>query len=601
MSNVTISASTLENANFPAGSDVNLSVSVTNLSADVTVIGGGVIPASLIGIAGATIDIESVRYTITGVTSPTTFTITPVYAGSTDTSAAAILRKWIQLRFYVSDAFVPLGASAPVQPGQVGSENFYERVACSITNDGDESTLRIPEITLAATLDGSPGSSTYAAAFFDAAGQRRIADYDGFQQFSLPDTTPTTWGVIFALNNPTPALNLPGSGIFAQTGALAFALRTLQQPAAGLTITNPAGVGGDPTFALADDLAAVEGLSATGLAARTAANTWAARTITGPAAGISVTNGDGVAGNPTIALANDLAALEGLGSTGLAARTADNTWAQRNVAGTTGQVSVANGDGVAGNPTISLPTSVFIGTPGGAPAIGTLTGPDASGANIAGADLRLAGGKATGVAIPGQVSVQYPLIGASGSAPQSLSADSFPVVTSMYRITSGGTISNSAAEVSIFSPTSGLSTAAAGSTRIIEAGISRAGTIYRCRLYGNVATTGTPTLQIKVKLNTTVVADSTAVAMANNTNGRWFLDFDIYVTAIGASGSVTCFPIFQYAGAGTGLVTQIFHVCAAVTTIDFTASQTIDITFQYSAASASNNIVLFGASIERHG
>jgi hypothetical protein len=48
------------------------------------------------------------------------------------------------------------------------------------------------------------------------------------------------------------------------------------------------------------DLDAVAGLSANGVIARTGAGTAAARTIT-PGAGISVTNGDGVSGNPTIA------------------------------------------------------------------------------------------------------------------------------------------------------------------------------------------------------------------------------------------------------------------------------------------------------------
>ena len=53
------------------------------------------------------------------------------------------------------------------------------------------------------------------------------------------------------------------------------------------------------TLALADDLAAIEGVSGTGMAARTASNTWTARTITA-GSGIAVTNGDGVSGNPTI-------------------------------------------------------------------------------------------------------------------------------------------------------------------------------------------------------------------------------------------------------------------------------------------------------------
>lgn len=75
-----------------------------------------------------------------------------------------------------------------------------------------------------------------------------------------------------------------------------------------------------------DDLTALAALASNGLIARTGAGTVAARTITGPAAGLSVTNGSGVAGNPTIALANDLAALEGLSGTGLAKRTGTDTW-----------------------------------------------------------------------------------------------------------------------------------------------------------------------------------------------------------------------------------------------------------------------------------
>jgi len=67
-------------------------------------------------------------------------------------------------------------------------------------------------------------------------------------------------------------------------------------------------------------------------------------------------------GTDVQAFDDDLSALAGLSSTGLAVRTASNTWAQRTVTGTTNQVTVTNGDGVSGNPTISLPSTVAITT-----------------------------------------------------------------------------------------------------------------------------------------------------------------------------------------------------------------------------------------------
>ena len=57
----------------------------------------------------------------------------------------------------------------------------------------------------------------------------------------------------------------------------------------------------------------------------------------------------------------DLTALAALGSTGFAVRTASNTWAQRTIAGTANQVSVSDGDGVSGNPTLTTPQDIHTG------------------------------------------------------------------------------------------------------------------------------------------------------------------------------------------------------------------------------------------------
>lgn len=90
----------------------------------------------------------------------------------------------------------------------------------------------------------------------------------------------------------TTGLGGGGSGTVTSVAATA--------PAAGFTITgSPITTAGTFVFALADDLAALEAMTGTGLVARTASNTYAQRTITA-GTGISITNGDGISGNPTI-------------------------------------------------------------------------------------------------------------------------------------------------------------------------------------------------------------------------------------------------------------------------------------------------------------
>ena len=59
------------------------------------------------------------------------------------------------------------------------------------------------------------------------------------------------------------------------------------------------------------------------------------------------------------------------GSNGILARTALNTTSARTITGTTNQVTVTNGDGVSGNPTLSLPSAIT--TPGTLTTTGVLS------------------------------------------------------------------------------------------------------------------------------------------------------------------------------------------------------------------------------------
>ena len=94
--------------------------------------------------------------------------------------------------------------------------------------------------------------------------------------------------------------------------------------------------------------------SGAGMIAKTAANTIVPRTMTATGAGFSITNGDGVSGNPTFGLSGLSLAIAQLGGTGLVAIQNGTTAGGVLIAGTANQIAVANGNGSGGNPTISI-------------------------------------------------------------------------------------------------------------------------------------------------------------------------------------------------------------------------------------------------------
>lgn len=88
-------------------------------------------------------------------------------------------------------------------------------------------------------------------------------------------------------------------------------------------------------------------------------NTLAKGTLTAPAAGLTITGGGG---SITFALANDLAAVEGLATLGFATRTASDTWATREIIGAPGEILVTDGSGLLGDPVLELEDTAV--TPG---------------------------------------------------------------------------------------------------------------------------------------------------------------------------------------------------------------------------------------------
>jgi len=105
--------------------------------------------------------------------------------------------------------------------------------------------------------------------------------------------------------------------------------------------------------------------ASTGMIAKTGGTTVAARTLSTSGLGLSVTNGDGVSGNPTFQLTGVAAAIAGASGTGMLAIVGGSTIAGRQIYGTANQINVVNGDGGSGSPTISIVSDPTIPGTGG--------------------------------------------------------------------------------------------------------------------------------------------------------------------------------------------------------------------------------------------
>lgn len=175
----------------------------------------------------------------------------------------------------------------------------------------------------------------------------------------VPNTAPSAGQILVGNAGGTAyaPVSLSGSGA---TFSLSSAGVLTVSGIANASLTNSAITIAGTSTALGGSITqdTITGLSSTGLVKRTGANTLA----------VAVAGTDYQAADAT------LTALAAYNTNGILTQTAADTFAGRTITGTANQVTVTNGDGVAGNPTLSLPATINVNTSGSA---ATLTTPRA--------------------------------------------------------------------------------------------------------------------------------------------------------------------------------------------------------------------------------
>ena len=182
--------------------------------------------------------------------------------------------------------------------------------------------------------------------------------------------------------------------------------------------------------------------ASTGIIVKTASNAVTSRQVSISGTGLSITDGNGVSGNPTLSLSGLAASFANLGGSGITFVNSGTTAGLRIIAGTANQIDVANGNAIAGDPTISITSNPTIpGTAGMLVPVGTTgqrSGSPSNGiirynsttqtfegyANSAWRDFALTGGVTSfsagttgltpGVATTGAITLNGILVGANG-------------------------------------------------------------------------------------------------------------------------------------------------------------------------------------------
>ena len=129
-------------------------------------------------------------------------------------------------------------------------------------------------------------------------------------------------------------------------------------------------------------------------------------------------------------------------------------------------------------------------------------------------------------------------------------------------------------------------------TLSVPANTLKVGDSFTAKLYGHITCVGTATIEIRVKSNSVILADTGVVALDASTSKHWCLEVNFTIRKVGVGGvaSIVSGGLFSYVkNAGTNFEGTNFSIINN-STFDTTILNTLDVTAQWNTTNVGNTI-----------
>jgi hypothetical protein len=254
-------------------------------------------------------------------------------------------------------------ADLPVMVGDAGAGGVKGAVPAPAAGDAAASKY----LSAAGTWSqpsgsGAPASATYVVISAEASLiAERILTVGS--ALSLTDNGAGSSVVIGLDGDLVAVAGLNGQGLATRIAVDTWTTRSIQVSGSALTVADATGVSGNPTLAVAANLESFATNTSTGLLAQSG-TVIISRSLTVSGSVASWVNAAGSGGNPTLVFDTDLDAIVALTASGIATRLSATSWTTREIStASTSRITVTNGNGFSGNPTLDLAaTTVTSGT-----------------------------------------------------------------------------------------------------------------------------------------------------------------------------------------------------------------------------------------------